>query len=366
MMLANPRSLRPMRLAFLHGSNDLYGASRVLARDVELLRAQGHEVAVALPQDGPLTETLRALGADVSVESLRVLRKVDGAAGMRLPITLPTVCKNADVVVLWTLALAAYLPLLRLRRRRVLCSVHEILPGPAGRLLAATACALSHALMVNSRATAQWLTHDLRRQRPQLAYPIAPPYSPLARVAGGAGVLRLLVMGRVNGHKGHLEAVRAAQLARDTGEEIELTLLGGAFSGQEPHLVDLLAAVDGLPWVHYGGEVSEPRELFAGCDVVLIPSTTPESFGLVAIEAWAAGRRVIASDQGGLVEATAMVGGLVIAAGDVAALCQAIIHAARDPAARSAPAANAPVGELCTLAARESAWRSSLRQAASR
>jgi glycosyltransferase involved in cell wall biosynthesis len=355
-----------LRLAFLHGSNDLYGASRVLVGDVELLRAQGHEVAVALPQDGPLTGILRELGADVSVESLRVLRKVDGAAGMRLPTRLPTVCENADIVVLWTLALAAYLPLLRLRRRRVLCSVHEILPGLAGRLLAVTACALSHALMVNSRATAQRLTRDLRRQKPQLAYPIAPPYRPLARVAGAPDALRLLVMGRVNGHKGHIEAVRAAQLARDAGEEVELTLLGGAFAGQEPHLADLLAAVDGLPWAHYGGEVSEPREFFRWCDVVLIPSTKPESFGLVAIEAWAAGRRVIASDQGGLSEAAAMVGGLVIAAGDIVALSQAIVHAARDPAARSAPPANAPVGELCTLAARESAWKSSLRQVASR
>jgi glycosyltransferase involved in cell wall biosynthesis len=353
-----------LRLAFLHGSNDLYGASRVLVQDVELLRAQGHEVAVALPHEGPLTEFLRELGAEVSVEPLRVLRKVDGAAGMRLPAKLPTVCDDADIVVLWTLALAAYLPLLRLRRRRVLCSVHEILPGPAGRLLAAAACALSHALMVNSRATAQWLTHDLRRRRPQLAYPIAPPYRPLARVADRAGALRLLVMGRVNGHKGHLEAVRAAQLARDAGEEVELTLLGGAFSGQERHVAELLAAIEGLPWAHYGGEVSEPDEFLEQCDVVLIPSTTPESFGLVAIEAWAAARRVIASDLGGLSEAAAMVGGLVIAAGDVAALYQAIVRMTLDPAARSAPPANAPVSELCTLAARESAWSASFRQVA--
>jgi glycosyltransferase involved in cell wall biosynthesis len=353
-----------LRLAFLHGSNDLYGASRVLAQDVELLRAQGHEVAVALPQDGPLTGILRELGADVNVESLRVLRKVDGAAGVRLPTKLPTVCQSADIVVPWTLALAAYLPLLRLRRRRVLCSVHEILPGPAGRLLAAAACAFSHALMVNSRATAQWLTRDLRRERPQLAYPIAPPYRPLARGANGADVLRLLLMGRVNGHKGHLEAVRAAQLARDAGEKVELTLLGGAFSGQEEHLADLLEAIGDLPWAHYGGEVAEPREFLRACDVVLIPTTRPEPFGLVAIEAWAAGRRVIASDQGGLAEATAMVEGLLVAAGDVADLCRAIVRAAREPAIRAAPLATAPASELCTAAARKLAWQASLERCA--
>ncbi len=300
----------------------------------------------------------------VSIEPLIVLRKVAGMAALRMPTRLPTVCEDADIVVLWTLALAAYLPLLRLRRRRVLCSVHEILPGRAGRLLATITCALSHALMVNSSATGRWLTGEGKLGRPQLAYPIAPPYEPMDRVGSESDPLRLLLMGRVNGHKGHLEAVQAIRAARDAGENVELTLLGGVFPGQEQHLTELLAVIKGLPWVHYGGEVAEPREFFKMCDVVLIPSTTPESFGLVALEAWAAGRRVIASDQGGLAEATSMVEGLLVSSADVSGLCQAIVRAARDSAIRAAPLRDAPVDELCTLAARELAWKSILGQAA--
>jgi len=331
-----------------------------LAQDVELLRAHGHEIVVALPEGGPLTEVLEELGARVSIEPLIVLRKVAGGAGLRMPTRLPTVCDDVDIVVLWTLALAAYLPLLRLRGRRVLCSVHEILPGRAGRLLATITCSLSHALMVNSSATGRWLTGEGRLGRPQLAYPIAPTYEPMDRIGSESDPLRLLLMGRVNGHKGHIEAVHAAQAARDAGEEVELTLLGGAFSGQEQHLAELLVVIKDLPWVHYGGEVTEPREFFRACDVVLIPTTRPEPFGLVAIEAWAAGRRVIASDQGGLAEATAMVEGLLVSAGDVADLCRAIVRATRESAIRAAPLASAPVSELCTLAARELAWEASL------
>jgi glycosyltransferase involved in cell wall biosynthesis len=353
-----------LRIAFLHGSNDLYGASRVLAQDVELLQAHGHKIVVALPEDGPLTEVLEGLGVRVSIEPLIVLRKVAGTAALRMPVRLPTVCDSADVVVLWTLALAAYLPLLRLLRRRVLCSVHEILPGRAGRLLATITCALSHALMVNSSATGRWLTSNGRFGKPQLAYPVAPIYEPMDRIGLESDALRLLLMGRVNGHKGHLEAVHAAQAARDAGEEIELTLLGGAFSGQEQHLVELFAAIKDLPWVRYEGEVTETREFLGKCDVVLIPSTRPESFGIVAVEAWAAGRRVIASDIGGLVEAATMVEGLLVSTADIAGLCQAIVRAARESAIRAAPLASAPVSKLCTLAARELAWKSILGQAA--
>jgi glycosyltransferase involved in cell wall biosynthesis len=220
--------------------------------------------------------------------------------------------------------------------------------------------------MVNSSATGRWLTGEGKLGMPQLAYPIAPPYEPMDRIGSESDPLRLLLMGRVNGHKGHLEAVCAAQAARDAGEQVELTLLGGAFSGQEQHLAALLAVIKDLPWVHYGGEVTEPREFFRRCDVVLIPTTRPEPFGLVAVEAWAAGRRVIASDQGGLAEAATMVEGLLVSAADVADLCQAIVRAAHEPAIRAAPLAGAPVSELCTLAARELAWKAGLGRAGHR
>jgi glycosyltransferase involved in cell wall biosynthesis len=352
-----------LRLAFLHGSNDLYGASRVLAQDVELLRGMGHDVTVALPENGPLTEILEGVGARVNIEPLCVLRRVAGATGARVPVQLPSICRNADVTVLWTIALSSYLPALRLRRRRVLCSVHEILPGRAGRLLAAWTCVLSQALMVNSEATAKWLTRDLQSSDAQLAYPVAPPYDPLPRRSSESAPLQLLLMGRVNGHKGHLEAVRAVEMAREAGASAEITLLGGSFPGQEHHLTQLLAAIEVLPWATYGGEVADTRAFVEKCDVVLVPTNRPEPFGIVALEAWAAGRRVIASDQGGLLEATEMVEGITVPAADVAALSQAIVRATRDPSIRVAPARNAPAGERCTSAARAGAWRSALAEA---
>jgi glycosyltransferase involved in cell wall biosynthesis len=96
---------------------------------------------------------------------------------------------------------------------------------------------------------------------------------------------------------------------------------------------------------------------------VLIPTNRPEPFGIVALEAWAAGRRVIASNQGGLLEATAMVEGITVPAGDVAGLSAAIVRAAHDPSIRSAPLAEAPASRECTLAARQAAWQSALFEA---
>ena len=47
---------------------------------------------------------------------------------------------------------------------------------------------------------------------------------------------------------------------------------------------------------------NDPSSYFIDCDLVLVPSTSPESFGRVAIEAFSYGRPVIAANHGGLSE----------------------------------------------------------------
>ena len=158
----------------------------------------------------------------------------EGHAGTRTE--LPRCSPSADVVVAWTLATAAYLPAARLRRIRTVCSVHEILPGRRGALLAWLTCRTSDAIMVNSRATCAWLDRVGRPQfAPTLAYPVAPRYSPISRTTDNQ--LTCLLAGRVNGHKGHIEAVQAMEIVRSRGfTRGRLILLGGIFPGQQRHL----------------------------------------------------------------------------------------------------------------------------------
>jgi glycosyltransferase involved in cell wall biosynthesis len=350
---------RPRRIAFLHGSNDLYGASRVLVDDAVLLVQQGHDVSVVLPDHGPLDTLLGQAGVTVVVEPLRAFRRVSPWTS-RIPVKVPTVVAAADLAVVWTLAVAPYLPTLRARRLRTVCSVHEILLGRAGSALANLATSFSSALMVNSRATQRWVErHNACRRFIELAYPVAPPYDPLPPVPPSAG-LRALLAGRVNGHKGHIEAVKAGRKAREMGLDLHLTLVGGSYPGQEHHLALLRAEIGGAEWVSYKGEVSDIRPQLAACDVMLVPTTRPEPFGIVALEAWSAGRRVIASDEGGLAEAAAMVGGILVKPRSEDALAEAMIDIAANVRMKSAPPATTRAATECTLARREDAWTRTL------
>lgn len=330
----------------------------MLADDVEILRSAGHHVTVLLPEAGPLTELLEGRGARVQIEPLRVLRKVDGLSSLRPPVRLPQSVRAADLVVTWTLALSSYLPALAVLRKPVVASVHEILEGRAGDLLAKGTGRLARVLMTNSQTTSDWLVGaGVRADKLYLAYPEAPKPAPLPPVENRPPSFTALLAGRVNGHKGHLEAVRAARIVQERGIDLRLILLGGAFPGQEQHLDSLHRELRGATNVEFLGEVPDIRPYLAEANAMLVPTTRPEPFGIVALEGWAAGRRVIASDQGGLAEATKMVEGVPVPAGDVLALADAIERVALDPALREPPSIDAEVARACTRAAREDAWR---------
>ena len=77
--MGNTQLLRHKRLKVLYvtGRSDLYGASRSLLRLTEALAKEGQQTWVVLPEGGPLKEALQALGVEVIVQGdLAVLSRV--------------------------------------------------------------------------------------------------------------------------------------------------------------------------------------------------------------------------------------------------------------------------------------------------
>jgi glycosyltransferase involved in cell wall biosynthesis len=88
-------------------------------------------------------------------------------------------------------------------------------------------------------------------------------------------------------------------------------------------------------WTFLGVLPNEDMSAFyAACDVTILPSlNSTESFGMVQVESMACGTPVVASDLPGVRQPTAMTGmGRTAAAGDAAALAQAILDVLGNPA----------------------------------
>lgn len=127
--------------------------------------------------------------------------------------------------------------------------------------------------------------------------------------------------------------------------------------GYEADVVERLRPLVEAGKAHLLGAVkdSDMPCVYAACDVMVVPSVWPEPFGLVALEALAAGKPVIASDVGGLPETVGPDNGRLVAPGDDAALAAAM-HAFTDPALRRAH------GLTARASARHFSWDAAARK----
>ncbi len=117
---------------------------------------------------------------------------------------------------------------------------------------------------------------------------------------------------------------------RKSGEPgLKLVIAGGGPLGDE-----VAAWASALPSVELHGTVSSDRcaELISRARAVLLPSAWQETFGLVAVEAMAAGVPPIAAGHGSFTELiTPGVDGVLFSPGDPAALALAIADVESDP-----------------------------------
>jgi glycosyltransferase involved in cell wall biosynthesis len=160
------------------------------------------------------------------------------------------------------------------------------------------------------------------------------PYFPTVAPRTGSGHesrRRVVFAGRVTAPKGVDTLMRAAAML-----DAEFVVCGDGWGLAK---AKKLARRLGLEQrVSFTGWLApeELAEQFAEASVVVVPSLWPEPFGLVGIEAFAAGRPVVASATGGITDwLQDGLSGVCVAPGDPGALAQALGELLADPARQS-------------------------------
>jgi phosphatidylinositol alpha-mannosyltransferase len=110
------------------------------------------------------------------------------------------------------------------------------------------------------------------------------------------GTRNILFVGRFEPRKGLLELLKAYRILRKRGAEDTRLLLVGA--GPQEREARRYVATRRLGGVEFLGRVGddERNQLFRTADVFVSPATGRESFGIVLLEAMAAGAPIVASD----------------------------------------------------------------------
>jgi glycosyltransferase involved in cell wall biosynthesis len=121
-----------------------------------------------------------------------------------------------------------------------------------------------------------------------------------------------------------------------------LTVLGtGSMDDHLRRLADELGVGPAVSWGGWSPPAAMAAAL-AAADIAVVPSIWPESFGLTALEALAAGCAVVAADSGGLPDLVRPgETGLLVPPGDAPALAEAVLLLLADPALRARLAAAA-------------------------
>lgn len=156
--------------------------------------------------------------------------------------------------------------------------------------------------------------------------------TPVAEVApaGAAGVRRPLRFGFIGALTPNKGVEWLIEQFQARAGDASLLIAGRG----EPDYVNQLKSLADPQRVHFVG-YRKAAEFFGEIDVAVVPSLSPESFGLVALEACAHHLPVIASGLGGLSEIVQdEVNGLLCSPGQPASLGDAIARLVQDPALR--------------------------------
>ena len=325
---------RPDTVLYIHSSDEMYGADRVLLQLIDLLDKRRFRPIVVVPNDvpyqGQLSQALREREVEtVQMKTAVLRRKYFTPYGMlvyfwRLIVStlalvslirresVSLVHSNTSAVIPGALAA-------RLAGRPHVWHVHEILVRPralwrftswllprlSDRVVAVSGPARDHlcagdrrnedkAIVIHNGVDVSAFTQDDRPGQAVRQEWGVQPNQPLVGM-----------IGRVSSWKGQGHFLKSVALVVKSHPEARFALVGGTFPGQE-HLVndlkELITQLELDSSVILSDFRSDVPAVLDAYDVFVLPSIQPDPLPTVVLEAMAAGTPVVANAHGGSIE----------------------------------------------------------------
>jgi glycosyltransferase involved in cell wall biosynthesis len=319
------------------------GSDQALLRMVRSLPSDEFDCHLAMPAPSPLRAEFVAAGATVHAVPMRRLsrshRALDWVAyGAGWPVSvarLVGLIRRLDIDVVHTNSLHSLYgwAAAALTRRPHVWHAREIVVQSSAALRLERFLARRFATRVIGMSEA--VADQLDRRNVEIVYETADPaqfgpehagrFRARAQIPDDAPLAG--AAGRIDSWKGVDVLLDAYERAKVERPATHLLVAGGAVEGKERLAADLEARAARLDDVHWLGPRTDMPEVFADLDLFVLPSTEPEPYGLVAVEALASGVPVVVTDAGGppeILARSAAGSGRTVPRRDTAALAAAI------------------------------------------
>jgi glycosyltransferase involved in cell wall biosynthesis len=314
----------------VHQSAELYGSDKTLLSLIQSLDPSQFRIIVLLPDKGPLYDKL--LENNILCFISPVVKVARGTISIWKILALPfeivkslilisKILKsyNIDLVHSNTLAVFGGAIWAKIYKKPHLWHVHEIILHPQflRYIYAWFLKYFSNEIICNSNATKEALISVNRSLNSKTSIilngintyeykNISTRKTIRKNLNTGETDIIILLIGRINRWKGHNLLIKAATELYNRGvDQLHYLIVGSPPPGQNYIKLNLLNNLKNSPvnniftlW----GFQEDIEDIYAECDIVVIPSIHPEPFGMVALEAMLSNKPVIAANHGGLVE----------------------------------------------------------------
>jgi glycosyltransferase involved in cell wall biosynthesis len=343
---------------FVHGSDEAYGADRVLLDQMAGLAARGWAVHLVLPDDTPvgwLTRSAAEAGIDVERLPLAVARRrylrptglpryVIALVRARRRLRSVIERRRPAIVHVNTSGLLVGAMLGRPAGVRLVWHIHEIVvrPRPLAILFRSLPPLVADRVVAVSDAVRAHLAGGRRARRTitiRNGLAARTPAPLAALVDAGAGPV-VAYVGRLNRWKGYEVFVEAIGGVAGAVPGARFVIAGDPPAGEEWRTADLVARIERVGLtdrVRLLGFVPDGAAVFDASAIAVVPSTWPDPLPTVILEAMRAGCAVIATDHGGAPEMIDVAAGtgILVPPGDAAALGREIVRLLEDPEGRA-------------------------------
>ncbi len=302
-----------MKIICVHQSADMYGSDRSFLQVVIYLSQSGDydKITIVLPRTGPLVSELEKLNVDIVYLDLSLLSKTYLTKLQWGKILFPLMkCRSKlklfnayDVVYANTSVILDFYVLAPFLKQTKIIHIREIPNKLMSNLLSVLLKRAKTKIIFNSYST---LKSFKALDNSVVIHNAFEGFgSGIAREVKSVEdrVLHVLLIGRINGWKGQDFAIES--LVKMKSDSVLLRIVGSTSAGNERLVLDLKKKVEHLgltKQVEFFDFVSDTAGIYAWSDVVIVPSTKPEPFGRIAIEAMSLHKPVIAANHGGLPE----------------------------------------------------------------
>ena len=319
-------------IVFVSISSDMYGSSKVLLSLVLSLKEKSlkYNPIVCMPfEEGPLKEILISEGVQIiEMPVVKLTRSMLKSFGF---ITLAKEffkakkifkkeTKAIDIECIQSNTLATMFGALfcMFRKTKHIVHVHEIVDRPKAAQFFFKNCLrfLADTIIYNSLATENFynsICPSLKKKSVTIVNGVDKNEKPLSELEiqtkrkqyFNVNEKQILIglVGRINRLKGHTLLVESFKEVHAKFPNTTLCFVGSPPSNQDFHLTNLkrnIAELDLEEQVVFLNFQNEIFPVLESLDIIVVPSTEPESFGLVVVEAMLAKRIVIGSKIGGI------------------------------------------------------------------